>query len=313
MLFMSEIAHGQVCVESSMPTGSLIYSTESAYELRWDVGEPFGYMALQDGDTACVTFPAIPGGKLDSIRVGLRRAGSISGGVWSLRGTGSPLGAPLAVPISANSTSEPPVPYPVPFPNWATIDLSSQSVSTNSAFAVAFVCLGDPLTQQRLMIAIRPDTPAHNYSYLHAPGPGKSPGWFIIPIRDSSDTTCAYLVRAYVSTLTAVANDRNGLTPQEFALNQNYPNPFNPSTNIGYTIASSKEQVAGSTKQVGMERVRLAVYDLLGREVVVLVDGTEQAGSHTVRFDAANLSSGVYLYRLEAGGKTLARAMLLMK
>jgi hypothetical protein len=86
----------------------------------------------------------------------------------------------------------------------------------------------------------------------------------------------------------------------EFALSQNFPNPFNPSTVIGYEIA-----VSGPA--------RVAVYDVLGREVAVLVDRVMPAGSHTVTFDATNLTSGMYLYRLEAGGNILTRKMLLMK
>ena len=101
--------------------------------------------------------------------------------------------------------------------------------------------------------------------------------------------------------------------PSRFALAQNYPNPFNPSTNIGYTIASSKEQVAGSAKQVGMERVNLVVYDLLGREVAVLVDGYQTPGEHRVTFDARRLSSGEYFYKLTAGNNVQTRKMVLVK
>lgn len=89
-------------------------------------------------------------------------------------------------------------------------------------------------------------------------------------------------------------------TANEFALSQNFPNPFNPSTVIGYQLA-----VSGNA--------RLTVFDVLGREIAVLVDGVMPAGSHTVNFEAANLTSGVYLYRLEAGGQIITRKMLLMK
>ena len=101
--------------------------------------------------------------------------------------------------------------------------------------------------------------------------------------------------------------------PVEFVLKQNYPNPFNPSTNIGYTIASTKEQVAGSAKQVGMERVRLVVYDLLGREVAVLVDGIQTPGEHRIMFDARRLASGMYFYRLSAGGQIAVKRMVLVR
>lgn len=88
--------------------------------------------------------------------------------------------------------------------------------------------------------------------------------------------------------------------PARIALEQNYPNPFNPATNIRFDVAE-----AGY--------VSLTVYDMLGRQVAQLVNENLSAGTHTVSFDAASLSSGVYLYRLQAGGQTLTRSMTLMK
>ena len=92
--------------------------------------------------------------------------------------------------------------------------------------------------------------------------------------------------------------------PQAFALEQNYPNPFNPVTTIRYAVPASVGAGAG---------VRLSVYDLLGREVAVLVDEVRAAGSHQVSFDASALGSGVYLYRLTAGAETITRRMTLIK
>ncbi len=94
--------------------------------------------------------------------------------------------------------------------------------------------------------------------------------------------------------------DAGRLTPDAFALAQNYPNPFNPSTVVGFQLS-----VAGKT--------RLSVYDVLGREVAVLVDGVLAQGSHSVNFDASALPSGVYLYKLEAGGMVATRRMTLVK
>lgn len=82
----------------------------------------------------------------------------------------------------------------------------------------------------------------------------------------------------------------------------NYPNPFNPSTVIGFDVGAK-----------GLSPVRLAVYDILGREVAVLADGMYSPGAHSVRFDASGLPSGVYIYRLEADGMTLAGRMLYLK
>jgi hypothetical protein len=93
-------------------------------------------------------------------------------------------------------------------------------------------------------------------------------------------------------------------TPLRTELMAAYPNPFNPSTVIGFTVG---------TQDLASLQTRLTVYDLLGREVAVLVNGTMPSGRHQVTFDAAGLASGVYLVRLEAGGEVFTRRMTLLK
>ena len=88
--------------------------------------------------------------------------------------------------------------------------------------------------------------------------------------------------------------------PSEVALLGNYPNPFNPETTIGYALPH-----AG--------KVRLVVYDMLGQEVAVLVDGPQPAGRYTVRFHGDHLPSGPYAYRLQAGDEMVVRTMILAK
>ncbi len=88
--------------------------------------------------------------------------------------------------------------------------------------------------------------------------------------------------------------------PLAVRLDPAYPNPFNPSTVVSYQLP-----VFGKT--------RLAVYDLLGREVAVLVDGMMPAGAHTVTFDAAGLSSGIYLLRLQSAGQMRTQRITLVK
>lgn len=88
--------------------------------------------------------------------------------------------------------------------------------------------------------------------------------------------------------------------PGEYRLAQNYPNPFNPRTTIEYDLPARSH-------------VRVAIYDLFGREVAVLVDGSEDAGYKSVEWNAVGVASGVYFCRLQAGDVTLTRKLVLMK
>lgn len=98
--------------------------------------------------------------------------------------------------------------------------------------------------------------------------------------------------------------------PLAFKLGQNYPNPFNPSTEIEFEIAdySTKD---GSTSDGGL--VSLKVFDLLGREVATIVNERMSPGRHTRSFKADGLPSGVYFYRLTAGGQSVSKRMVLLK
>lgn len=97
-----------------------------------------------------------------------------------------------------------------------------------------------------------------------------------------------------------VSTEMNSEVPDEVSLEQNYPNPFNPSTVIKYTLPESID-------------VTLAVYDMIGRRIATLVDSRQNAGAHHVSFDASNISSGVYFYRLTAGNEMRIRKMTLIK
>jgi len=99
---------------------------------------------------------------------------------------------------------------------------------------------------------------------------------------------------------TDTSTDDEEQIPAAFALEQNYPNPFNPATQIRYHLPEDA-------------RVRLEIYSVLGELVATPVDAHRQAGSHEISFDASHLSSGVYLYRLQAGDYVLTRKMMLVK
>ncbi len=98
--------------------------------------------------------------------------------------------------------------------------------------------------------------------------------------------------------VTAIHNQVN--LPVGFQLHQNYPNPFNPSTNISFTIPKAGH-------------VTLKVYNILGQEVVTLLDGLKTAQTYNVKFDGNGLASGVYFYRLKEGNNFITRKMVLLK
>jgi len=92
----------------------------------------------------------------------------------------------------------------------------------------------------------------------------------------------------------------NDNVPTNFALEQNYPNPFNPSTTINFSLP--KEQY-----------VKLAVFNVAGKQVAEMVNRKMKAGSHSLNFNAQNLVSGQYFYKIETSGFSKVKKMLLLK
>ncbi|NWG29738.1 MAG: T9SS type A sorting domain-containing protein [Ignavibacteriaceae bacterium] len=97
-------------------------------------------------------------------------------------------------------------------------------------------------------------------------------------------------------------------TPIEFVLYQNYPNPFNPSTKIKFTIPDVETH-----RDASLQMVTLKVYDVLGNEITTLVNEEKQTGVYEVEFDAQTLSSGIYIYKLQAGTFIQTKKMVLMR
>jgi len=106
------------------------------------------------------------------------------------------------------------------------------------------------------------------------------------------------MILVRIDSLTTGINE--SASPQKFMLWQNYPNPFNPSTTIRFSLARR-------------QHATLKVFDVLGREVATLVDGELNAGEHTVVYNAKDLPSGVYFYRLQAGNFVEQKKMVAVK
>lgn len=159
---------------------------------------------------------------------------------------------------------------------------------------------GDPLT----------------YSLISGKGSISSTGLYSwTPVAEDKGTTNTVKVRiadtanpSVFTETTAVLTVENVITgieetegiPANFTLMQNFPNPFNPTTNIKFALPTESN-------------VTLKIYNILGEEVANLINKVMPAGFHTVNFDAAKLSSGMYIYRIEAGSFVQVKKMLLMK
>jgi len=121
-----------------------------------------------------------------------------------------------------------------------------------------------------------------------------------IPFTLGTGATVSFEGGSLLIPLTSVEPITGSELPRSFFVEQNFPNPFNPSTEIAFGVPRES-------------RVRLEVFNLIGQQVALLFDEVKPAGFHSIRFDAAGLPSGMYLYKISAGGVTLLRKMLLVK
>ena len=157
------------------------------------------------------------------------------------------------------------------------------------------VLLEDNPTQDFRYPSIAESNPDNNFVdivYQQDPVPGSS------AFSDNAPISRAQLLFRRLSMLSS--RDNRNIRVETYRLEQNYPNPFNPTTNITYVLPKT-------------ENVSLKVYDVLGREVATLVNEVKPAGAYTVPFNASNLASGVYFYKLQAGSFVQTKKMMLIK
>lgn len=121
-----------------------------------------------------------------------------------------------------------------------------------------------------------------------------------ITVQDPQGAAASDTIHVVVSPVVSIDDPFINQIPHEYVLFQNYPNPFNPTTTIRFGIP-----------QAG--RIRLEVFDLLGQRLAILLDEHRPAGYHTIAFNGANFSSGIYFYRIQANHYIKVRKMLLTK
>jgi hypothetical protein len=118
------------------------------------------------------------------------------------------------------------------------------------------------------------------------------------PYYSDEEFTHSGKVEFYITMLSS--NEEEQARPEQFSMEQNYPNPFNPTTVIRYQLPEPAS-------------VKLEIFDLMGRKISTLLDRRQSAGAHSIEFDASDLSSGVYIYRLQTGGFVSTKKMMLIK
>ncbi len=115
-----------------------------------------------------------------------------------------------------------------------------------------------------------------------------------------TDSTRTIIINAANGVVLSVNNNTNPIIPGQIVLYQNYPNPFNPSTNILFSLSSKSF-------------VLLKVYDIIGRDVATIISGELSAGNHSRQWNAANVPSGIYFYRLKASTLSETRKLVLLR
>ena len=130
----------------------------------------------------------------------------------------------------------------------------------------------------------------------NAKGSGQNFTFFL----EATDTTVVLLEEWPLTGNPVGVEEIDGQIPSDYTLAQNFPNPFNPSTKIRYTVPVQAN-------------VSLRIYDVLGKEVAELINAEQSAGTYEATFDASQLSSGIYFYKLDAGNVTISKKMMLLK
>lgn len=199
-------------------------------------------------------------------------------------GTATALAPPLLVAPENGTTAT----SEVPLLQWTGVDGAARyevEVARTSAFSTVLFTAADIETT-----TVEATTE----------GPGLTHYWRVRAFAATGEAGPWSLPWSFTAQGTPVDTETDDDLPAQFVLEGNYPNPFNPQTTITYSLPQTTE-------------VHLGVYDALGREITVLADGMQPAGRHEVVFEAVDLPSGVYLYRLVASGQVRTGRMVLLK
>jgi len=186
--------------------------------------------------------------------------------------------------------------YTIPGTGWQEVTLTTPFVWNGSNNLIVEVCFNNSAYTTNTTVN---GTPNSLSQLKHQHVDGTSTDGCVAITSPSSTYTARPNIKLTISPTTGITNNENEI-PKVFELSQNYPNPFNPITKINYSIPKQSF-------------VSLKVFDVLGREVAVLISDNLKPGYYSVDFNGTNLASGVYFYRMEAGTFVDVKRLLLIK
>jgi hypothetical protein len=304
-----QTSYGITLSAPTSPSGSAMQDpvqTNGAYSYQVFSGSPLGYTVTWTAGTAYELFRT---------RVG----GNTGVGVFELVGTPAPQALPFYLELGGRDStysgsgspfyiSSTAAPLPVQIASFTGLlatageaDLHWSTVSEVNNFGFEVQKSSDALSGFTTITGSFQEgngttNVRHDYAYVDRNYSSSTP-YYRLKQYDK-DATFHFTESIQPSSLSGVAEKKP--MPTEYALSQNYPNPFNPSTVIEFALPRDS-------------RVKLEVFNILGQQVMTLVDEVRAAGYHSVRVDGKDLASGMYLYRLSTGTQSIMRKFLLLK
>ena len=257
---------------------------ESYKEISYDDGEPESYgLSTEVGVKRFVKFRMPAGKQLDSVKLAFKTKGKGLFHIYKATDTSVYAVDNIILPIMFTVTDT--------FPKWTKIDLTRYRIVPEYDLAIGYEILPGDAPNPLLWGDI---TDVKERSIAYFPSTGL---WYSINTN--------YLIRAYVSNFTLSVKKINDIIPENFILYQNYPNPFNNSTTIKFELKTRS-------------KIKLKIFDLLGKEVISLIDEELLPGVYTVQWNgknkyAVNVPSGLYIYCLENNDKLFFKKMIYLK
>ena len=277
----AEECSGNIIKNGSFSDGAIEGSMPSGQTANWT-----GAYAGGSGPDV-----ALDGGCGDAAYIGMWGNQVVGEAIQQTLGSQIIQGHSYSISFCARWIPEQNRPYPVQF----AFRASNNPLTGPTDGTGELIGISPPIDPQGWMSVTLPNwTATGSYSILTVSATNQS------SFDHGDSTTYGHIDQICVNDVTITGVGDAPKNPTNFILYQNYPNPFNPSTTIEYALPESA-------------LVTLVVHDLYGREVAKLVHETQGPGRHSARFDARNLPSGLYIYRLHAEGFVATKPMLLMK